>query len=72
MQGNAGLRPKVGKTKPKSAIGVVFSAEKTRTRGGRYCKTRDTTELTVDSMPSPEEGQNKTLEIFFHHLFLDP
>jgi hypothetical protein len=49
MQGNAGLRPKVGKKNPKKAIGVVFSAEKTRTRGGRYCKTRDITKLKAHS-----------------------
>jgi hypothetical protein len=32
----------------KKNIGVVFSQKKTRTRGGRYCKTRDRTELKAD------------------------
>jgi hypothetical protein len=36
-----------GKTKTKTQHWRRFFAEKTRTRGGRYCKTRDRTELIV-------------------------
>jgi hypothetical protein len=35
------------KTRTKIIIGVVFS-QKTRTQGGRYCKTRGRTEFIVD------------------------
>jgi hypothetical protein len=35
------------KTRTKKKHWPRFSAEKTRTRGGRYCKTRDRTELVV-------------------------
>jgi hypothetical protein len=42
------LVSKAGKNKNKTKnIGVVFLQKKTRTRGGRYCKTRDITELIV-------------------------
>jgi hypothetical protein len=33
MQGNAGLRPKVGKKNPKKAIGVVFFCRKKQEHG---------------------------------------